>query len=243
MGTRINPNARFDRERKRAKQDEGARQQQVKEAISRKFASQGLTGSGADLKITQQSADEGARRLDDRFEGIAGAEEQSAFQQQQIADARKFQTAERESTQGFASAESKLAREQQQAQFEKQLKTSVEQFGVSSQLQKDQIALQETLQEFQIGTDGEGGILQQQMDLAFKELEASKSANVFSAMISAYNSKLTPNEMKRVLSPLGVKVDKFGSITYEGEVIFEAKTAEDSGTPTALPPGQVLTFE
>ena len=148
MGNRINPSARFDRERKRAKQDETSRQQQVQEAIGRKFASQGMTGSGESLKVSQQATDEGARRTDERMEGIASAEEESAFQQQQIEDQRKFQTSERvgsqqfasdqqaigrefstgerEASQLFASEESKLGRDQQAAQFAEQMGLSVD---------------------------------------------------------------------------------------------------------------------
>ena len=170
MGARIDPNARFDRERKKAAQSENAQQQQVREAIARKFASQGLQGSGADIKVTQQAGDEGAKRLSDRMGDISSAQEQDALQRQGIEDAKKFATSERVGTQDFQSKETALQRALQQGQFDKQ-------FGFQEKqatTQGEQFASQLSFQEKQAIIQGEQfdktfGAQQSQFDAQLKQ--------------------------------------------------------------------------
>lgn len=133
---------RFEKAKSRAKQETFASKQAAQEAINRRFAQMGMQGSGAAIKqqslIDQQSEEELGKRL----EGISGMQEQEIARQNEIKQAREFQTKEREAGQeygnlmlkkqqeyatqereagqGFVSAQTKSAQDYATAQQEKQ---------------------------------------------------------------------------------------------------------------------------
>lgn len=101
----IDPMSRFEKAKSQAKQETFASKQAAQEAINRRFAQMGMQGSGAAIKqqslIDQQSEEELGKRL----EGISGMQEQEIARQNEIKQAREFQTKEREASQGFATQE------------------------------------------------------------------------------------------------------------------------------------------
>lgn len=133
---------RFEKAKSQAKQETFASKQAAQEAINRRFAQMGMQGSGAAIKqqslIDQQSEEELGKRL----EGISGMQEQELSRQNEIKQAREYQTKEREAGQeygnlmlqrqqdyatrereagqGFVSAQSKSAQDYAASQQEKQ---------------------------------------------------------------------------------------------------------------------------
>lgn len=101
----IDPMSRFEKAKSQAKQETFASKQAAQEAINRRFAQMGMQGSGAAIKqqslIDQQSEEELGKRL----EGISGMQEQEIARQNEIKQAREFQTKEREASQGYATQE------------------------------------------------------------------------------------------------------------------------------------------
>lgn len=101
----IDPTARFERQRQLAKQEQGAATQQAQDAMARRYAAMGRTNSGAAIKgermLQQQSNDV----LQKRLQGIQDSQDTEELRRQEIDDARKFQTSEREASQGFSRGE------------------------------------------------------------------------------------------------------------------------------------------
>lgn len=99
----FDPMSRFDKARSQAKQETFASKQAAQEAINRRFAQMGMQGSGASIKqqslIDQQSEEELGKRL----EGISGMQEQEVSRQNEIKQAREYQTKEREAGQEYGS--------------------------------------------------------------------------------------------------------------------------------------------
>lgn len=95
---------RFEKAKSRAKQETFASKQAAQEAINRRFAQMGMQGSGAAIKqqslIDQQSEEELGKRL----EGISGMQEQELSRQNEIKQAREYQTKEREAGQEYGSS-------------------------------------------------------------------------------------------------------------------------------------------
>lgn len=210
MGLRIDPSKRFERERQRAKQEEQAQQQKAREAIARKFAAQGLQGGGADIKVTRQIQEEGAKRLGGRLEDIAGREEQQLFQQQQIEDARKFARAEREATQKFGAEQSALAREQQAEQFAQQLGLSRDQFEAQKEQFGKQFGLQ--LSQFKFGKKmslKQQELAEQAANLAMQQFDMQKKTEAFNAVQSIANQngiRLGPEQVNAMIGILGPEI-------------------------------------
>lgn len=100
----IDPMSRFEKAKTRAKQETFASKQAAQEAINRRFAQMGMQGSGASIKqqnlIDQQSEEELGKRL----EGISGMQEQEVSRQNEIKQAREYQTKEREAGQEYGSS-------------------------------------------------------------------------------------------------------------------------------------------
>lgn len=107
MGTRIN---KYDLMRKRAEQDSATQTQQESDALARRFASQGMSGSGAAIKQEQLALDRGAERLDKAREGINVAEADEQARLDEVEKNRQFVTKEREAGQAFQAGETALAR-------------------------------------------------------------------------------------------------------------------------------------
>lgn len=250
----------FERQRKKAKQQESSAQQQAQEAIARRFAAQGLTASGAQQKLEGQARQQGQRALADRFEDIDTREQAENLRLQEIQEGRQFASSEREAQQQFAAAQAQkqrdLAREQFGKQFglaEQQFTESQKQFGQQFGLSKDQFEAQfgklvevpvmKTVTKKIFGKTmsrqvptGEtkmvrqGGLSQQQMDLAQQEFEASKSANAINAILSAKNSGLNAPLMAAVFGQLGFPIDNNGFVDIGGTKINLNTQAQ--ATPT-----------
>jgi hypothetical protein len=231
MGLRVDPSARFERERKRVKQEETARQQQVQEAIRRKFAAQGVSG-GAEVKVLRESQDVGAQQQERRLEDVAGREETEALRRQEIGEARDFAQREREAQQEFARTESEIqrkfaagetaaARKLQQEQFEKQLGFQQESFRENLAFQQSQLDTQvaqfnKQFKQQLIEFDFNAGMTRRQVaaaekaaQLALEQFEFSKQTEAFNALssvVNQMNKDLTPEAANMMMGILGPEI-------------------------------------
>jgi len=110
MGLRIDPNARFDRQKEIAKQEQNAQQQAQQDAMSRRFAAMGRLNSGAAVKSEKLVNQQNSEALNKRLQGIQDVQEDEALRRQDIEDQRKFQTSERLGSQDFAATQADLGR-------------------------------------------------------------------------------------------------------------------------------------
>lgn len=110
MAQEIDPDARFERARQRAKGETSAAVQQRKDALKRKFAQAGLSSSGAAIKQEQLAEKQGQQMLGQRIGQIESAQEESALKRQQIEKQRAFQRGEREASQEFGAAQAEAQR-------------------------------------------------------------------------------------------------------------------------------------
>lgn len=96
------PQDQFELARKRAQQSANAAKQTQSDALQRRFAAQGMTGSGAAIKqqrIANESVD---KQLADTSEGIDAAQQQEFARKGEIEDQRNFAREERNASQTFA---------------------------------------------------------------------------------------------------------------------------------------------
>ena len=110
MGNRIDPGARFKRLRDETKQQVTADTQAQQDALKRRFAKLGLSGSGAAIKTQQQLQKQSGERLDKALGQVSSLEEQEALRRQEIAEGRDFARSEREAAQQFAAEQSEAQR-------------------------------------------------------------------------------------------------------------------------------------
>lgn len=101
----IDPNARFERQRQLAKQEQNAESQQAKDAVARRFAAMGRTNSGAALKTERQIDQQSGDALQRRLQSIQDSEDTEGLRRQEIDEGRKYQTSEREASQLFGRGE------------------------------------------------------------------------------------------------------------------------------------------
>lgn len=101
----IDPNARFQRQKDIAKQEQNAETQAAKDAMARRFAATGRLNSGAALKKETQINQLGGDALQRRLQGIQDSQDTEALRRQEIEEARKFQSSEREASQMFGRGE------------------------------------------------------------------------------------------------------------------------------------------
>lgn len=213
MGLRIDPNARFEREKQRSRQEETGRQQLAREAIARKFAAQGLQGSGADIRITQQAQEEGAKRLSERFGDIESRQEAEALQRQQIEEARKFAREERIGSQQFAAEQARLGREQQATQFAEQMGFSREQFKEAKAQFQKQFDLQVRDFDLREGlTEQQAKLAEQAATLAQDQFTEQKRIENFNAVQSILNQfkeegeTLNKSQVDALLAMMGPEI-------------------------------------
>jgi hypothetical protein len=251
MGLRIDPNARFEREKQRARQEETGRQQLAREAIARKFAAQGLQGSGADIRITQQAQEEGAKRLSERFGEIESRQEAEALQRQQIEETRKFAREERLGSQQFAAEQARLGREQQATQFAEQMGFSREQFAeqmgfsreqfkeAKAQFQK-QFDLQAKDFDLREGlTEQQAKLAEQAATLAQEQFDFQKQTENFNAVQSVLNQFLKPGQTLNK-SQVDALLGMMGPETLAAfPDLNELITSGGEQTPTQAPPQQI----
>jgi len=216
----------FQRQRTRAAQEENSQQQQAREAIARRFAAQGLSASGAQIKTEQVSQRQGQEALAKRLEDVDSREQVENIQRSQIEEQRAFQKAERESGQEFAGAQAAEQREFAKLEAEAQRK-----FQAGERLSSQEFAALETkkardVQQTQFGK--QFGLAEKQLGLAQDEFESSKAANAVNALISGINSKLNTRQIGAALEILGYPVDaKTGTVTIGGQQFPVFQSASD----------------
>lgn len=228
MGLRIDPNARFEREKTRAKQEVNADVQRRQEALKRRFAAQGLTASGEAIKAEQQVEEAGTGALSRRLQDISTLQEQDVLRRQEIEQARQFQTAEREASQKFAAGESAKARALQSSQFEKQFSAAQEQFNKQFGLQQQQFDLNKLNQEETIK------IAREQADLALKQFDFNQKTEAFNAIQSIANQDLSEDQIAALVGVLGP--DIMGLFKGDISKLFGSKTPAQSSVSTSKPP-------
>lgn len=101
----IDPTARFERQRQLAKQEQGAATQQAQDAMARRYAAMGRTNSGAAIKGERMLQQQSNEALQKRLQGIQDSQDTEELRRQEIDEGRKFQTSEREASQGFSRGE------------------------------------------------------------------------------------------------------------------------------------------
>jgi hypothetical protein len=229
MGRRIDPNARFERAKSRAKQETGAQVQQQEEALKRKFAAQGLQASGAAIKAEQQTKQAGTEALGRRLEDISGREEAEQLQRQEIEAQRSFQRGEREAGQAFGAAQAKLGREFARGEreagqaFSSSERALLQKFQSGERLSSQDFAAAQALEARAIQQsqfEQQFGLAQGQAELAQKEFDASKAANAINALISATNSKIKGPQLTQILGLAGIETNDKGEFLFNGQVIF-----------------------
>jgi len=107
----LDPNARFERQRLLAKQEQNQANQQASEAMQRRLAAQGRLNSGSAIKGEQKIQNAGNQVLTKRLGEIQDAQEGEQLRKQEIEEGRKFTTAEREASQAFGADQARLSRE------------------------------------------------------------------------------------------------------------------------------------
>jgi len=101
---------RYELLRKRARQETQASTQAQQEALRRRFASIGSLGSGAAIKSEQLAAEAGAKQYRKAAEDIGMQEQAERQRLQEIEEARKYQTSEREAGQAFGAEQAEKSR-------------------------------------------------------------------------------------------------------------------------------------
>lgn len=102
MAQKIDPDARFERLKKQASREIKGQQQEARGALARRFAAQGMTGSGAQLKLEQQINRQGQGALARRLGDIENLQESEALKRQETKEARDFAKRERQASQDFS---------------------------------------------------------------------------------------------------------------------------------------------
>lgn len=177
MATTTEPSAfnrKYDLLRKRATQEAQAQGQQENDALARRFAAQGMSGSGAAIKQEQLAGERTAKRVSQANETIdmAQADEQMKldeseknrqfarsereagqdFQSGVLKQQQDFQSLERQAAEAFARGENDKARELQKAALDMQ----AEQFLKQMQMAKDQFDLDAYISAQNLKTAAQG---------------------------------------------------------------------------------------
>lgn len=142
MATPQGVNDIFALQRKRAQQQATQAGQQQQEAIKRRFAALGASGSGAAIKQEQLAAQESQKQLGQQMEFIGAAEAQERQRQAEIKQAQEFAKSERLGQQQFASQQAQLA--QKYATSER---LGQQQFATGERISSQQFAGQQALKQ------------------------------------------------------------------------------------------------
>lgn len=153
----IDPAARFNRLREKAKGEATAQTQGQTEALQRRFAQMGMLNSGASIKQEQLAKQRGAQLESSKLSEIDSLQEDEALRKQEMEEAKKFQVSEREAGQKFGADQAALARsygssEREAGQsFAKQMQDLgfSQQSALSSQAQQYAVDNQNKAQSFQ----------------------------------------------------------------------------------------------
>lgn len=217
MATTTEPSAfnrKYDLLRKRATQEAQAQGQQENDALARRFAAQGMSGSGAAIKQEQLAGERTAKRVSDANQTIDMAQADEQMKIDEAEKNRKFATSEREAGQAFQSGVLK-----QQQDFQSLERQAAEAFSrgendKARELQKAALDMQ--AKQFK-----------EQMDLAMKQFDLD-------AYISAENLR-TASQGKDIVLPPWMREMVFGKgsdnvgwsngtktiMTKEGMVIYD----------------------
>lgn len=121
--------AEFDPIRRRLQSQFQQQRQTAGDALQRRFASQGMLNSGAYAKTAQQQDVELAGKEAEATQMVDFQEAQEARRRQEIEEARKYQTGEREASQGFARGEREGGQQFQKGMFDQTFGLQKEQFS------------------------------------------------------------------------------------------------------------------
>jgi len=167
-GNMVDPSARFQRLRQRAKQEQGAQTQAQQEALQRRFAALGQQGSGADIKTQMLAEEAGQKQLGRVQEGIMSAEEEDILRRQEIEKQRQFQAGEAEKGRQFAAEQAEIARQAGLEQLGVQQEFAAEQAKLGRDFQSSEALKARTQQAEQFKQSFEESIRQfeAQMELA-----------------------------------------------------------------------------
>ena len=174
MGLRIDQNARFERQKELAKQEQNAQKQVAQDAMARRFAAMGRQNSGAAIKNQQLVERDSNEALNKRLQGIQDTQDAETQRLQEIEDARKFATSEREAGQKFGAEQAELGRKFQTGErlggqeFAAAQADIQRKYGTSEREAQQKFAYdrQEAAEDFQIGQDRVQRAWQQQYVLA-----------------------------------------------------------------------------
>jgi len=193
MGTRIDPDKRFERLRGRAKQEQRAQTQEQREALQRRFTSLGLAGSGEAIKQEQLAEKRGGEALARRIGDIESAQETSALRRQEITEQREFQAGEALKGREFGAAEALkqrlfageqagIGREFARGERIAGQKFGAEQAGLGREFAASQSELMRAIQERSL--ELQESQFGQQMELALEKFELDKEVTAFNQKIA-----------------------------------------------------------
>lgn len=227
----VNPGgpSEFDLARKRAQEQNLRERQMAQDAIKRRAASLGNLKAGVTMKQQQIANTEGAKQLANVNEGIDVAERAEFRRQAEIKEARDFAKSEREAQQAFAAEQALLQRQQQAQQFEKQFGMAKEQFQKQFDLQMKDFDLRETMSKEQ------SALAKQAAEIAMEQWDLQKRSEVFNAIQSIANQKLSEDQVNAMVGILGPDIMKM----FDGDIatLFgkPAKKPAASAQPAASP--------
>lgn len=173
--------AEFEKLRQRAKMEAQANAQQAGEAMQRRFARQGMLGSGAAIKqesLAQERAlGEGVKSV----ENIGLAEQQEEQRRAEIEGAKQFQMQEAEKQRGFITSERGA-----QELFQKGLIADQQAF----QREQNKFASEEAAKQRDFASGQANIDRKQQYDLALKQLGLSAKGLKLEADAQKFNKEL-----------------------------------------------------
>lgn len=197
----------FDLLRQKAQQGQQADEQARRDALKRRFAQSGQTGSGAMIKQEQLGIDRGAESREKAFTDIGIAEAQQKRQDEDTAVERAFREKQfglQEQGQKFGQdiAGKQFGLQEQQQKFgqdfsTRQQDTSEKQFGKQFGLQQNQF--KESLNQF----NKQFGLQEQNLSLAQKQANEEAMANAFNFLTSAGAGQETLQDFLALSSRLG----------------------------------------
>ncbi len=216
----------YDPLRQKAQQQEATNLQGQKDALARRAAQLGGGPSGAFIKQEGVASDASAQRLQAANEGINAQQQGAINQAADVQAGREFTTSERQASQAFASGESALQRKYQTGEREagQEFTTGERQSGqefagtqtdktiqAAKDAQDKQIASAEKMG--QISADQAKAALAQNQAQYESDLNENKKTNAINAVISGYNSKISPQAMGDLLKSLGIDIGSVPGLT------------------------------
>ena len=227
-GNMVDPSARFQRLRQRAKQEQGAQTQAQQEALQRRFAALGQQGSGADIKTQMLAEEAGQKQLGRVQEGIMSAEEEDILRRQEIEKQRQFQAGEAEKGRQFAAEQAEIARQAGLEQLGVQQEFASEQAKLGRDFQKSENLAARTQQAEQWKKSFEKSISQFEQQMSFAQEKFAEEVR-----INNKNLKIQAEAMKDPGLIGGILEDLFGGTftppTVSGSNPFEDQLSNITG--------------